>query len=789
MYTKRFFPHAWCAAALAAVLGATAGTAQADPPERVARIGFLRGEVSFQPAGDDRWVEASLNRPLVTGDKVYTDRDSRAEFEIGAAVARVDERTTFNLLNLDDNFAQIELTEGVMNLRVRRLDNGESYEIDTPTLAFVVNQPGSYRIDIAPQGDSTMITVFEGGGDVYGENNASYSVRDRTSYRFSDSTLRDYEQLDLPRADDFDNWVASRETRYTRSVSRRYVADDMIGYADLDDHGSWYDDREYGSIWYPTSISTGWAPYRYGHWSWVDPWGWTWIDNASWGFAPFHYGRWVYARNRWGWCPGPRHVRAVYAPALVGFVGGGGWGVSISAGGPVGWFPLGPRDVYVPWYRASRGYFNTINVRNTTVINNVHITNIYNDYSAGRVIRNANYAYRGNINAVTAVSRETFVNSRNVGEGRVRVDQAQLRNAAVASRVAIAPTQASFVAANSRMRQVTPAAAMDRRVIARTAPPAPPVSTAARVRAIERNDAQPLARTQLREMPATDRVGGTATRQRVQVVGSPSARPQTLPSRTPGERATPRDARTTPVDAPRGDVRTPVNSPRGDARSPVNSPRGEVRSPTSSPREDARGRSDALPSSRFAPRGDRGPATQRSTPEASRDRSVSPRETNPSRDVRQMPQRESRESPQVRQMPQRESREAPQVRQMPQRELRESPQVRQMPQRESREAPQVRQMPQRESRESPQVRQMPQRESREAPQVRQMPQRESREAPQVRQMPQRETREAPQMRQMPQRESREAPQVRQPAQQREAPRQRNNDNRDKSRGDDDDRRH
>ncbi|MBA8888558.1 hypothetical protein FHW12_002791 [Dokdonella fugitiva] len=783
MYTKRFFPRAWCAAALATVLGAFASAALADPPERVARVGFLRGEVSFQPAGDDRWVEASLNRPLGTGDKIYTDRDSRAEFEIGAAVMRVDERTTFNLLNLDDEIAQVELTEGVLNLRVRRLDRGQSYEVDTPTLAFVVSEPGEYRIDIAPQGDSTMITVFDGGGDVYGENNASYSVRAGNSYRFNDSALRDYEVLDLPRADDFDNWVASRNQRYQRSVSSRYVADDMIGYADLDDAGSWSDDREYGSIWYPTSVSVGWAPYRDGHWSWVDPWGWTWVDNASWGFAPFHYGRWVYARDRWGWCPGPRHVRAVYAPALVAFVGGGGWGanISIGGGGPIGWFPLGPRDVYVPWYRASRGYFNNVNVRNTTVINNTYITNVYNNYSTGRPIVNAEYAYRNNVQAVTAVSRETFVGARAVNEARVQVNPAQLRNAQVASRLTIAPTQASFVAANAQRARATPqAAAIDRRVIARTAPPPQPVATAARVQAIQRNNAQPLARDEQRQLAAR-RPAEAAAPSRVQVVGQGRGAnpPQPLPTRGAATARQPASERSGPVNA-----RGPVNAP---GNTPSLAPRGEnARAP-----QQERG----LPSSRFAPRGERStPAMQnRGNAEQPQRQSLPQRETREAPQVRQAPpQRETREAPQVRQAPpQRETREAPQVRQAPpQRETREAPQVRQAPpQRETREAPQVRQAPpQRESREAPQMRQAPpQREVREAPQMRQAPpQREVREAPQMRQAPpQREVREAPQRQAPPQREVREAPQRQAPQpQQRSQPAER----RQNDKKDDDDRR-
>lgn len=612
MYTKSPFTRAWYTAALMLVLGMASGMAMADPPGRVARIGYLSGQVSFQPAGDDRWAEVSLNRPLGTGDRLYTDRDSRAEMEIGAATIRLDERSTFTLLNLDDDLAQIELTEGVLNLRVFSLSNGQSYEVDTPTFAFVVNRPGNYRIDIDPDGNSSMVTVFQGAGDVYGEDNASYSVESGNSYRFYDVALRDYEVLDLPRGDDFDRWVESRDSRYTRSISRNYVSDETIGYADLDEYGSWSSVPEYGHVWYPTRVSAGWAPYRSGHWAWIDPWGWTWVDNYSWGFAPFHYGRWAYIGNRWGWCPGPRHVRAVYAPALVAFVGGNGWGVSINTGGPVGWFPLGPRDVYVPWYRASRGYFNNINVRNTTVINNVNITNVYNNYSAGRPIT-ADYAYRRNASALTAVSRDAFVGGRPVANSRVRIDDARLRSAQVVSRVAVAPTRESFVAGRVRSAPASATRAFDRRVVARTAPPARPVATRARVEAIQRNNGQPLAREQLRELaqrPGAAAANRRAPAERVSVVGQNARTPKPLPNR----------ASATRQRAGAADQRAPAQrtTPAGRERlAPAESNRAPAadRKPAAdrTPRSDTRGRPaassrEALPSSRFAPRSNRTPA-------------------------------------------------------------------------------------------------------------------------------------------------------------------------------------
>src|SRR5205814_1992738 len=100
---------------------------------------------------------------------------------------------------------------------------------------------------------------------------------------------------------------------------------------------------QYGAIWVPRRVPVDWAPYRYGHWAWIEPWGWTWVDDAPWGFAPFHYGRWIFTAGNWGWVPGPRTVRPVYAPALVAWVGGPRLNASVSIGGGrggVAWFPL-----------------------------------------------------------------------------------------------------------------------------------------------------------------------------------------------------------------------------------------------------------------------------------------------------------------------------------------------------------------------------------------------------------------------------------------------------------------
>ena len=194
----------------------------------------------------------------------------------------------------------------------------------------------------------------------------------------------------------------------------------MPGYEDLDDTGDWQRTPEYGPVWVPRHVVAGWSPYRNGHWGWIEPWGWTWIDDAPWGFAPYHYGRWVYRGRGWAWVPGPVVARPVYAPALVVFVGGSTWNVSIGLGGGVGWFPLGPNEVYVPVYRVSDRYVRRIN-------------NAPGSLTLADMA-NTRYRNRASPGGVTVVTRETFVGGRPVGRGLIVVPRNRLNSAPIVER-------------------------------------------------------------------------------------------------------------------------------------------------------------------------------------------------------------------------------------------------------------------------------------------------------------------------------------------------------------------
>ncbi|HXU15343.1 MAG TPA: DUF6600 domain-containing protein [Terriglobales bacterium] len=451
------------------------GDGRPDPPARAARLQYMSGSVSVQPHGTDEWVAGALNRPLTNSDNIWADKNSRAEISLGTGLVRLDSESSLTLTNVDQNTVQLQLHQGAMNLHVRRLYDGETYEVDTPNQAFTVSKPGDYRFDVNSDDDKTVITVWHGEGESTGSGPA-VRVREGQQARFADGTNTDAADLhSAPSPDEFDEWASSRDERFDRSASSRYVSPDVVGYEDLDEYGSWRETSQYGAVWVPSRVGVGWAPYRNGHWIWVDPWGWTWVEDEPWGYAPFHYGRWVYNDNYWGWAPGPVYVRPYYAPALVAWFGGPSWGVSVGFGGGYGygWCPLGFGEPYIPWYGVSRGYFNRVNITNTH-ITNVNITNIYNNTYINRGGRggaggyspngggpygprnNIRYANMRSPNGFTAVSRQTLLNSQNVARNAMRVSPNELRRVSPVHSLDMKPTAASRLGATAGMRASAP---------------------------------------------------------------------------------------------------------------------------------------------------------------------------------------------------------------------------------------------------------------------------------------------------------------------------------------------
>ncbi len=434
-----------------------------NPPSRVARISFTDGSVSLQPGGTGDWGIAAKNRPVTIGDKLWVDKDSRAELQAGQIAIHLGSMTALSFLNLDQNVTQIRLPEGKINFRVREIRQGENYEVDTPNLAFTVKEAGAFRIDVNENGDFTSVTAIRGAGEIAASGQV-YPVKagERVDITGTDGNVKASTGA-APGPDSLDQWAQQRDIGEDNSPSAKYVNRDTVGYSDLDDYGTWNQDDTYGNVWVPNNEPADWAPYSDGNWSYVAPWGWTWVGYEPWGFAPYHYGRWNYFGSYWGWCPGPIYSYPYYGPAFVGWLGGFGFGFGF--GGGYGWFPLGWGEPFHPWYRCGYGYYRNVNIHNAYFHN-------FNGRPGG--YHNWNYVYAHNAHAVTTASHNTFVNGQRINRGAQQLNASNLRNARVTNGIHATPTRASAFGASAHgVHVATPSARVENRsVMARSTPAA-----------------------------------------------------------------------------------------------------------------------------------------------------------------------------------------------------------------------------------------------------------------------------------------------------------------------------
>lgn len=447
------------------VLLLLAAAVRADPPGRVGRVNHVEGSVSLAPAGDEEWTEAPRNRPLTRGDRLWTDRGSRAELQVGSSALRLDGRTRLRILALDERSAQLSLTQGTLYVRVRSLPEGENFEVDTPNLAWRATAPGDYRIDVDPADGTTRVTVHSGTGVVYGESGQALPLGGGQQITFRGRALAQLAMQESPPLDGFDRWAQARNRREDQSIAARYVPREVLGYQELDPHGQWRRDPAHGAVWLPQGLPADWAPYRHGHWDWIAPWGWTWVDDAPWGFAPFHYGRWTMVDDQWAWVPGRLSLRPVYAPALVAFLGGGT--------GSVTWFPLAPGEAWRPPYRASPAYLAAVNRDFPLEANPVH-------------------AHQRSPQALTSIAASDFHRGRPAGAGWLRIAANLLTNAQVVPPPAMPDRTALAQARADRVPVTAPAAV--RQVATDTPRPAAPSRTALPAPALAAEAARPQPR-------------------------------------------------------------------------------------------------------------------------------------------------------------------------------------------------------------------------------------------------------------------------------------------------------
>ena len=530
----------------------------ADPPSpeqsgdaTPTRVSYLYGEVSFWRPGAQEWAEAKTNTPLAPGDVLYTGADGNAELQIGPrAFVRAGNGTQIGLDNDDPDYVQFRVTAGHAAIDVREIPAGHTVEIDTPNAAFTIERKGYYHVDLAE--DTTSFRAHRGGtATVTPAAGAATTVAANQQVAITGAETPSVETSAAPPLTAWDRWNNQRTTYLIQPANAQNVSPGMYGTEELAQHGTWRTEENYGPVWAPASVPSGWVPYSTGRWIWDPRFGWTWLDAAPWGWAPYHYGRWVFVRGYWGWAPGPVVVRPVYAPALVVVLGGP---VAVAVR-PVHWAPLGWGEPVIPWWGRSGfvgvawwGGWGGPRVVNNVVVNRtttVNVTNI-NVYSNVHVH-----------NAVVGVSEDRF------GRGAVqttRVDDARVRELTpVRGPLQVKPVAASAMSAE-RSSLTPPAAARERTVVATRTPRDFSPALRAQGLGAEREASAPAAKERI--VPAPKRT----------VVAAPPDSPSSGPR--PRGPETPNARRQDPTSALGGAPSAPRPSPRG-APAPPESTQGK----------------------------------------------------------------------------------------------------------------------------------------------------------------------------------------------------------------------
>jgi len=379
----------------AALFGTANLMAQVDSGHGVARISLTHGDVSTQRGDSGDTAAAALNAPVVTGDKISTGDNARAELQLDYAnILRLGGRSQANIASLTDKEIQIQVSQGEATYTAFKTSEVRP-EVDAANLSVRPSKGDvSFRIAVVSP-DETEVTVRKGEAEV-STSSGSTNVRkgEMIVVRGTGSDAQ-YKVEEARDRDDWDKWNDDRDHLINNAEGVHRTSPYYTGSQDLDAYGHWTEMPDYGSVWVP-SVSVGWVPYRDGRWVWEPYYGWTWVSYEPWGWAPYHYGRWFYSGASWVWWPGPvggygrgygyggGFYRPVWAPAYVSFFGFGG-GVGVGVGfGSFGWLPIGPCDSFRPWYGGRYGgRFNQVN-----------FTNIYNN-NGGRGDRFRDDGLRG----------------------------------------------------------------------------------------------------------------------------------------------------------------------------------------------------------------------------------------------------------------------------------------------------------------------------------------------------------------------------------------------------------
>ena len=534
-------------AAVGILVLAGAAHAQGYPPSQAGRLAFTEGTVSFHDDEQVGWSPAVINTPLTSGDSLWTEPNARSELSIAGTRVRMEGGTQLNMLSVDDSQTRLQVGQGRIDIKTYSLNPNTPYQVVTPRGTISLRQQGDYYVEAGSTQDATRLGVRSGAAQIQGLNGQTLTVNPgQVGEIYGDTGALGLRTINGAPPAQPAYWSA-RDRQINYDLPTQYLSAGITGYEDLNSYGSWSNDSQYGNVWTPRSVPSGWQPYKNGHWSYVKPWGWTWIDDQPWGYASSHYGRWANRTNQWVWVPPQREAQQVYAPALVAFIGGlelvqallgGNASPGYQDSAPVGWFPLGPREAYVPSYTTDRAYYGRLNTTNQ--VQQQILEDRWQRAQRREAYIASQNAVLANQRFATVVPAQVFVGSQPVARAALPVSAAQVAAAPVAP-VSAPP------APTAQITRLAPASAPATRPAdpaAATPVPDPKAATDAKA-------SLPVARTAVADMPTLARPATTTK------LAAPGPKLATAPS-TPAPTTNTQGEAVAPPLVPRIGVAPPI---------------------------------------------------------------------------------------------------------------------------------------------------------------------------------------------------------------------------------------
>ncbi len=463
-----------------AVGGIANAQTQTDPPARVGRLAFASGTVSFHDSQDANWTAAAVNDTLTTGDSLWTEPNARSEVSVAGTRVRLDQSTQLDMLQIDDSETRLQLDQGRLDIKTFTMDTAQPYEIVTPRGTVKLAAQGDYYIESGSTQDPTRLGVRSGAAQITGLNGQVLAVRAGEVGEITGDAASPQLHTIQTAPPPMPQYWAQRDQQIAYTAPQ-YISADVVGYEDMQAYGAWSNDPDYGAGMVAEFGVGELAALQHRL---VGLFGALWLElgrRAAVGLRalplrPLGQPQQPLVLGAAGAAASTRSMRRRWSPSSA--APNWAWRSATPIAAPIGWFPLGPREAYVPPYTHDRAYYDRINT-NARVERAVLDDRWQRAERHEAITANAPNEQMVNRRFTTVVPASAFISSQHVERAAIKVSADKLAAAPVAPVSAPpAPAQGNVPKARYALQWRAGARPPDRR----PAPGAAPRSAGAEVR-------------------------------------------------------------------------------------------------------------------------------------------------------------------------------------------------------------------------------------------------------------------------------------------------------------------